>query len=122
VAAGADAAQASPINVMFILQNAPAARARLQDVAFEPITSRMTVAKADLTVAIVGTETATFEYRTDLFEHASIERMAHHFLYFAGSALARPDVCLDDLAIMSEAEGFATVHFEQAAQITDECV
>jgi len=46
----------------------------------------------------------SFQYRSDLFEPATIERLAHHFKALLRSIAAAPKTPMGDLPLMSEAE------------------
>jgi amino acid adenylation domain-containing protein len=46
----------------------------------------------------------TWEYSTDLFEHATIERMTHHFRELIASAVADPDRSLSRLSLLTQEE------------------
>jgi amino acid adenylation domain-containing protein len=46
----------------------------------------------------------TWEYSTDLFEHATIERMTHHFRELIASAVADPDRPLSRLSLLTQEE------------------
>ncbi|HEX8650759.1 MAG TPA: condensation domain-containing protein, partial [Pyrinomonadaceae bacterium] len=61
--------------------------------------------KFDLMMTMTETEqglTATFEYSTDLFEAATIERMAEHFQTLAESIAAHPDQRLSEFSMLTE--------------------
>jgi amino acid adenylation domain-containing protein len=73
---------------------------RTQDVAND-------VAKFDLTLHLYDTPdglAARFEYNTDLFDAATIARMAGHFETLLQSAAAAPDLPLGQLQLLSTAE------------------
>jgi len=61
----------------------------------------------DLTLALDvrgGELFATFEYRTDLFDHATVMRWAGHFAHLLGSVAADPDVPLSKIDLLPAAE------------------
>ncbi|MCP5425323.1 MAG: amino acid adenylation domain-containing protein [Gammaproteobacteria bacterium] len=69
--------------VMFILQNAPVQPLTLPDLTLTPLPSETRTAKYDLTLALeeAGDElSGHWEYNSDLFEAATIERWTGHFL------------------------------------------
>ena len=89
-------AHAPLVQVMFELQNAPATRVDVRDLRFrvQPLDTR--VAKFDLTLLVEedpgeGRLSAILEYRKDLFDAPTIERMAEHWaaLLKAADRLAR---------------------------------
>ena len=93
--------------VAFVLQNTPQPRLEFDQISAEPIPLWTATAKFDLTMAIEpGADwwTATLEYREDLFEAATIARMADHFIRLLGSIAADPDTRLSELTILSPAE------------------
>ncbi|HEV2734584.1 MAG TPA: condensation domain-containing protein, partial [Longimicrobiaceae bacterium] len=103
-----DAARNPVFQVMFALQNTPGAaeiglggvRARVE----EPKSSS---AKFDLTLAMVergGRLDAVLEYATDLFDRATIERMAEHLRVLLRSAVSGPDRPAAALAILPPEE------------------
>ena len=47
---------------------------------------------------------AVFEYQSDIFEHATIQRMADHFLTLLDGIIADPSCTLSRLPLMSRAE------------------
>ena len=68
--------------VMFILQNAPEADFALTGIEVRRLALSTRSAKFDLTLGVSETAQglhASWEYRTDLFDGATIERMAGHF-------------------------------------------
>jgi hypothetical protein len=65
------------------------------------------VAKFDLMAATVETEAglgAVFEYASDLFDHASVERMGESFRAILDAASRAPDRPLPSLTLVSDAE------------------
>ncbi|MFB7126381.1 amino acid adenylation domain-containing protein [Kitasatospora sp. NPDC056273] len=66
------------------------------------------VAKTDLTLYVRaeadGSWTGAFEYASSLFEHATIERLADHFLRLLESAVTDPGSALAELDILTDAE------------------
>ena len=51
-----------------------------------------------------GAIPATFKYRTDLFQPATIERLAGHFVTLLFAAVAEPDRRISDLPLLTEPE------------------
>ena len=63
--------------------------------------------KFDLSLTMVESDAgleALFEYRTDLFEAQTIERLAAHFVHLLRGIVADPDGPLDRLPLMDAAE------------------
>ncbi|HEX3759507.1 MAG TPA: amino acid adenylation domain-containing protein [Kofleriaceae bacterium] len=100
-------ASATPLfQVMFVLQN-PAAPPDLPGLATDSLWVHPGAAKFDLTLYVedVVEEIRTYwEYNTDLFDAATIERMAEHYGALVEAALARPDDRLGALPLLSEPE------------------
>ncbi len=93
--------------VMFNLQSAPVARVELPGVAFREIEFDPGTAVLDLTLTMTEAEgglVATFEYRTDLFDAATIERMAEHWRSLLEGLVADPDQRLSELPILTPGE------------------
>src|SRR5262249_54901584 len=93
--------------VMFVLQNAPAPAAQLPGLTLETLPVGSGTAKFDLTLAMEehGAElVASFEYATDLFDAATIARMAAHFGQLLESIACDPEQRIADLPLLDEAE------------------
>ncbi|MFG2441144.1 condensation domain-containing protein, partial [Streptomyces sp. NPDC048508] len=95
---------------MFVLQAPGSADGETWQLAgtdVEPLEIERGVAKFDLTLtAVESTEglRAVLEYRTDLFERATIERMAGHLTTLAASVATTPDARLSELNMLTEQE------------------
>jgi natural product biosynthesis luciferase-like monooxygenase protein len=93
--------------VCFILQNAPTAALELQDLTISPVRFDGGVSKFDLTLALeqgAGGLTGTVEYNSDLFDAATVERMAAHYVTLLEAAVADPSRRISELALLSERE------------------
>ncbi|HEX8557861.1 MAG TPA: condensation domain-containing protein, partial [Pyrinomonadaceae bacterium] len=97
--------------VMFILQNAPMEeRAASAELVFSlgELDVDIGASKFDLTLSVEETTEGPlltyWDYKTDLFEHATIERMFGHFRRLLESVVADPDRRLSDVAILDEGE------------------
>ncbi|MGI2902885.1 amino acid adenylation domain-containing protein [Tolypothrix sp. VBCCA 56010] len=93
--------------VMFILQNAPMEVLKLPDLSLSPLEVEPETAMFDLTVFLTETEQGlmgVFEYNSDLFDTATIERMHGHFQTLLEGIVANPDRHLSDLPILSATE------------------
>ncbi|HYD81465.1 MAG TPA: amino acid adenylation domain-containing protein, partial [Paucimonas sp.] len=93
--------------VAMALQNAPMERLELPGLTLLPVAADTTTAKFDLLLTITeqdGRLDAVFEYNTDLFDRATIERMAGHFTQLLAAAAERPDSRIADLPMLASAE------------------
>jgi amino acid adenylation domain-containing protein len=113
--------------VLLVLQNAPQGGLQLPGLTLEPIPRQDDTAKFDLTLAAApsagaagasgaagaagapGTPGITgldlvWEYNSDLFDPATIERLAERFARLLGGALAEPRTRLSDLPLLSDGE------------------
>ncbi|WUP96012.1 amino acid adenylation domain-containing protein [Streptomyces sp. NBC_00247] len=95
---------------MFVLQAPESADGEAWELAgteVEPVEIERGVAKFDLTLTAVETSDglqAVLEYRTDLFERATIERMAGHLGTLAAAVAATPDAHLSELNMLTARE------------------
>ena len=92
---------------MFILQNAPVDELALAGLRLEGMPLASGAAKFDLTLAMEerGDElTGVFEYATDLFDAATIERMARHFENLLEAVVAKPEQRLRELPLLDDEE------------------
>ncbi len=99
---------------MFVLQNNRLPDVARSDLALAPfdLGGGGGTAKFDLTLALVEGEggfAGSFEYDADLFDPATIDRMAGRFLGLLAAVVAEPDARLDDLQIATEAERRAAI-------------
>ncbi len=93
--------------VMFILQNASRSELKLPGLTLSPLKVEKRTAKFDLSLSIEDTESGligVFEYNTDLFDSATINRMVEHFCTLLSGIVAHPNSCLKDLPLLTEAE------------------
>jgi amino acid adenylation domain-containing protein len=98
----------SPLfQVMFVLQNTPAGSRELSGLVLNPVKLENNTAKFDLTLSIIeqshGLRTS-WEYSTDLFDDATIERMARHYRRLLEGIVANPDDSVFDLPILTGPE------------------
>ena len=98
----------SPLfQVMLVLQNAPMGKLELPGLELRPVASYAAAAKFDLTLTVIEGGDAlhcTLEYATDLFDAATIERMARHFTRLLGALAAQPHTPVDELSLLDPAE------------------
>ncbi|WP_395682720.1 amino acid adenylation domain-containing protein [Inquilinus sp.] len=94
--------------VFFILQNAhDRIRFAAPDLVVRPLPIDYGMAKFDLTLSFEEQDDridGTFEYATDLFEPATIARMAGHFRQLLDRALAAPEVAIGELPLLTGPE------------------
>ncbi len=93
--------------VLFALQNAAPGTLRFPGLAMEPVETESGLAKFDLLLAIAEAGeglSATFEYSVDLFEAATIERLADRFNGLLQSVVADPERRVSELPVLSAAE------------------
>jgi myxalamid-type nonribosomal peptide synthetase MxaA len=92
--------------VVLVLHNLPARAFEIPDLTVRRMEVDFGTAKSDLTLHITeddGFEVA-FEYSTDLFEYATIERMAGHFATLLEGIADRPEARLGELPLLTAAE------------------
>jgi amino acid adenylation domain-containing protein len=98
----------SPVfQVMFTMQNVPRETPALSGLTITRVPMPSVTAKFDLSLYL--TETATglscwFEYNTDLFDEATIERMAAHFQTLLEGIVANPEQRLAELPLLTAPE------------------
>ncbi|HEY2738150.1 MAG TPA: amino acid adenylation domain-containing protein, partial [Thermoanaerobaculia bacterium] len=93
--------------VMFVLQNAPAEGLEIPNLYLRPMATKGTTAKFDLTLGLQewsGQLVGAIEYVTELFDAATVERLAGHFERLLVTAVATPDVSALALPLLSLAE------------------
>jgi amino acid adenylation domain-containing protein len=91
---------------MFALQNPPADIAGA-GLTLSPLKLNRTKSKFDLTLEVEEQPDglrAAFEFNTDLFAPATMQRMLDHFQNLLTAIVANPDQTLSDLSLISEAE------------------
>jgi len=99
----------SPLfQVMFILQNAPAATLALGEARLEPLTLDSGTAKFELTLALEeqddGAIAGYWEYNRDLFEPATVARLAEHYANLLERALDNPHQPLARIDFLTPSE------------------
>jgi amino acid adenylation domain-containing protein len=93
--------------VSFALQNNPAATLQLEGLQVRRVALPRRNVKFDLSLAVREVEQglrATWEYSTDLFDAATIARMAEHFQVLLAAIVGAPDQGIDELPLLTEAE------------------
>ncbi|MBN8227307.1 non-ribosomal peptide synthase/polyketide synthase [Corallococcus macrosporus] len=98
----------SPLfQAMFVLQNTPTEALRLPELSFQAVPLEARFAKFDLSLAlqeVQGELVGSLEYATDLFDAATIQRMAGHFGVLLAAIAKKPDTKLGDLPLLTESE------------------
>ncbi|HEX3554514.1 MAG TPA: non-ribosomal peptide synthase/polyketide synthase, partial [Thermoanaerobaculia bacterium] len=114
-------------SVAFILQNAPLPKLELGATRWCPVEVHNGTAKFDLTLALSdageGMEGA-LEYAADLFDAATIERLAGHLLTLLAGAVAAPATPLGTLPLLTagEVEQIAVWNATGRAAAPSECI
>ena len=100
--------------VVLILQNTPAAPVRIPDLKFVPRAVDSGTARFDLTWTLEpqadGEYRGGFEYATQLFDAATIERLGGHLRTFLRAAVEAPDRSVDHLPLLDTAERQQLIH------------
>ncbi|MDJ0717356.1 MAG: amino acid adenylation domain-containing protein, partial [Prochloraceae cyanobacterium] len=100
----------SPLfQVMFVLQNAAIGEVELGGVTLRELELESKIAKFDLTLSIWETErglAGKWEYSSDLFDRATIERMAAHFENLLSAIVKNPQLGVSELPLLSKAERY----------------
>ena len=95
------------VQVVFALQNAPAAALMLPGLELVPLGVESGTAKFDLTLLLResgGELSGLIESAADLFDKATVARLAGHFEALLAGAAAHPGTRLSDLPLLSDAE------------------
>ena len=98
--------------VMFVLQNAPDTELAMAGLKARSLRSGGGISTFDLTLFVEdsvgpgndGAIEGAWDYATDLFDEATIQRMQGHFEVLLEEIVADPDAQVSDLALMSEEE------------------
>ena len=98
----------SPLfQVMFVLQNTGETTWELEGLSIEQLPVETSTAKFDLILSVDETKTGlvgNWEYNTDLFDHATITRMAGHFQILLEGIIAHPQEKITYLPLISTSE------------------
>ncbi len=93
--------------VMFALQNTPVQKIELPGLTLSPLAVDKATATFDLTLSFESTANklvGTWEYNTDLFDAATITRMATHFETLLEAIVANPEQYISELPLLTLAE------------------
>lgn len=115
----------SPLfQVLFALQTTLAEAVRLPGLHVEITEVDAAAAKFDLSLDMAETEAGlegAFEYNTDLFDAATVARMAGHFQTLLAGIVATPDCRLHELPLLSVEERQEALLVGPDDRVTDEC-
>ena len=92
---------------MFQLRNTPHQDLALQGLRVDSVDLDIGVAKFDLTLEVIDESKSLvcrFEYSTDLFDSATITRMAEHFQTLLEGIVANPEQRISDLPLLTQQE------------------
>ncbi len=95
------------VQVKLVLENAHSGQVALPGLTFAPVSVENPYAKFDLLLSIseyANGLVGSLEYASDLFDGATIERMATHFQQLMASAVAAPATRVGQLAMLGRAE------------------
>jgi amino acid adenylation domain-containing protein/thioester reductase-like protein len=93
--------------VMLAFQTTPSDDLQLPGLTLEPLEIADQTAKFDLGMGLSDSRTGlrgVVEYKTDLFDDATIERLVGHFQTLLEGAIANPDQRIADLPMLTSAE------------------
>ncbi|MCY1042404.1 amino acid adenylation domain-containing protein, partial [Corallococcus sp. bb12-1] len=102
-----DLSRAPLFQAMLLVQNATDRAPQTSQLSFEPVEVEQVTAKFDLTFAFSASPeglAGSVTYSTDLFREDSIRRLVSHFQRLLEGALARPEVPLQELPLLSTGE------------------
>jgi len=94
--------------VMFVLQNAPRSDLQFGAAKVKTLPIETSTTKFDLTLVLGETSCGMdglLHYNTDLFEAATIERMAGHYQTLLAGIVSGAERSISELPLLSEAEG-----------------
>ncbi|HEY0607297.1 MAG TPA: amino acid adenylation domain-containing protein, partial [Herpetosiphonaceae bacterium] len=100
-----DLSYAPIFQVLLVLQNAATDTIQLPGLTLSYLESHGGAARFDLSLDVAETPEGlhcAYEYNTDLFDAATIERLAEHFQSLLHDITAQPDRRLFDLALLTE--------------------
>lgn len=87
------------VQILFVLQNLPISEIHLPELHISPLDASSSTAKFDITLAANEVPEGLqlgWEYNTDLFDRASVVRLARHYLHLLESVVTNPSrVCAE---------------------------
>lgn len=93
--------------IMFALQNQPAAAFSLPGLDVTPLEREFDTAKYDLTLFMTDSDDGLgcwFEYNTDLFEEATVKRLLAQFETLLNGIVSNPDQRIGELSLLQDVE------------------
>jgi len=93
--------------VMFALQNAPMQEIKIEGLTWNAVRVENYTARFDLTLTMIDSETGlrgTLVYNTDLFEAATIDRLATHFETLLEGIVREPETMIASLPLLTAKE------------------
>ncbi|HJP93088.1 MAG TPA: amino acid adenylation domain-containing protein, partial [Pyrinomonadaceae bacterium] len=100
-------AQTQIFQVMFVMQNTPAPDINLKDLRVSIVGVEETTAKFDLLLSLrenASGFTGSFQYSTECFTHARIQRFARHFRQLLEAIVVNPEARVSALPLLTEDE------------------
>ncbi|MBA2350595.1 MAG: TauD/TfdA family dioxygenase [Burkholderiales bacterium] len=107
--------------VLFVLQNMPGQNLRLAGLTLSELQLDVQTSKFDLAVFVYETGrgiVSNWVYKTDLFDAATVRRMAGHYETLLGSIIEQPDAPLSTLEMLTEPEKKAKAMEREERQST----
>jgi len=104
---GRDLSRTPLFQVLLVFQNAPLPALEFGGLTVSPVYVDNQTSKFDLSLYLTETPdglSAAMEYSTDLFDHATIVRLAEHFQTLLAGVAADPDQRLSALPLLTESE------------------
>jgi alpha-ketoglutarate-dependent taurine dioxygenase/acyl carrier protein len=115
--------------VLLVLQNAPLAAVELPRLTLSPLEQADEIAQFDLALFIEETDagmTGLWRYSTDLFDAATVARLAENFVALLESIVARPEARIGELNVQTElkraAEAEKQTEVEKQAEVEKQTV
>ena len=102
-----DLSRSPLVQAMFVLQNAPRSVLKFGDAKVEPFELEIKTTKFDLTLILGETGSGMMgmlQYKADLFDLNTIERMASHYQRVLENVVADPEQPISALQVLSDAE------------------
>ncbi len=108
----------------FVLQNAPMPQLELPGLSLTTLEIERDTVRHDLLLSIGESSeglNGKFEYKTDLFDEATISRLIEHFKTVINHVVAQPDTTLDEIAtILTQSDEEQQKIQKQELQVTEQ--
>jgi amino acid adenylation domain-containing protein len=117
-----DASRTPIFQVLFALQNSPVQPLRLRDLAITPFDVHTGTAKLDLSLAmseIDGSLAGSIEYAADLFDAATVARIAGQLRNLFAAAVVSSSRPISDLPLLTDFEAHQLIHEWNAGRAAD---